>query len=58
MARTAPKPILVAIGDSDSHESALSYAANEAVREGRGLRLVHVMHPVHSSVGPSRRTSA
>ncbi len=52
MAHTAPKPILVAIGDADSHESALAYAAQEATREGRGLVLVHVMHPVHSSVGP------
>lgn len=52
MAHTAPKPILVGIGDPNSHESALAYAAAEAARERRGLRLVHVMQPVHSSVGP------
>lgn len=52
MAHTEAKPILVAIGDSESHESALVYAAQEATRERRGLVLLHVMHPVHSSVGP------
>ena len=38
-------PILVAVGDSDSHDAALRFAADEAVRDRRPFRLVHFMHP-------------
>jgi nucleotide-binding universal stress UspA family protein len=36
-------PILVAVGDSDAHDAALRFAAEQAVREHRPLRLVHVL---------------
>ncbi|QNN51878.1 universal stress protein [Nocardioides mesophilus] len=37
-------PIVVAVGDSDVHEAALTFATDQALREGRGVRLVHVVH--------------
>lgn len=36
-------PILVAVGDSDTHDAALRFAAEQALREHRPLRLVHVL---------------
>ena len=41
---THRKPILVAIGSVDSHDAALRFAADVAVRERRPLRLVHVVN--------------
>lgn len=38
-------PILVAVGDSDDHDAALRFAAEEALRVDRPLQLVHVIHP-------------
>lgn len=38
----SPRPLLVAIGDSDVHRAGLAYAIDVARRERRGLRLVHV----------------
>lgn len=46
-----PLPMLVAIGDSDDHDAALDHAAAQAVREGRDLVLVHVIHPVTGPYG-------
>ena len=37
------RPLLVAVGDAGTPGSALAYAAEEALREGRGIRLVHVV---------------
>lgn len=39
----APKPVVVAIGHQP-FDSALEYAAEQAVREGCGLHLLHVVH--------------
>jgi nucleotide-binding universal stress UspA family protein len=52
MTTDAPRPLTVAVGDSDEHVAALAYAAGEALREGRGLRLVHVVHALHTAMGP------
>lgn len=54
MTGSAPLPILVAFGDSDEHESALVWAAAEATREGRDLRLAHVVHPIRGTPGSAR----
>lgn len=45
-------PILVAVGDSDVHEAALIYAADQALRDGRGVQLVHVVHGGAGGGGP------
>jgi nucleotide-binding universal stress UspA family protein len=47
-------PILVAIGDSDTHDAALRFAADEAVRDRRPLRLVHVVHPPREGMFPEQ----
>src|SRR5690349_2874672 len=47
-------PILVAVGDSDSHDAALRFAADEAVRDRRPLRLVHVVHPPREGMFPEQ----
>jgi nucleotide-binding universal stress UspA family protein len=39
------RPLLVAVGDGDEREAALAYGAEVAAHEGRGLQLVHVVHP-------------
>src|SRR3954447_2140510 len=46
------KPILVAVGDSDDHEAALRFAAAEALRDDRPVRLAHIIHPPHGVTGP------
>jgi nucleotide-binding universal stress UspA family protein len=46
-------PILVAVGDSDVHEAALRFAAVEALRDDRPLRLAHVIHPPQGVDGPA-----
>lgn len=45
-----PNPIVVAVGHDDPHvaDSALAFAAAEALREGCGLHLVHALHVVSS----------
>lgn len=48
------RPILVAIGDSDTHDAALRFAADEAVRHRRPLRLVHVVHPPREGMFPEQ----
>lgn len=49
MPEQSPKPVVVAVGN-DPIDSALEYAAAEALREGCGL---HVLHAVHvSPTGP------
>jgi nucleotide-binding universal stress UspA family protein len=48
------RPILVAIGDSDEHDAALRYAAEEAVRDRRPLRLAHVMHTPREGMFPEQ----
>ena len=58
MTEQNPMPIVVAVGD-DSIDSALAFAAAEAVAAGCG---VHLLHAVHLFVqggdtsSPSRRT--
>jgi len=47
-------PIVVAVGDSDSHDAALRFAADEAVRDRRPLRLVHVVHPPREGMFPEQ----
>jgi nucleotide-binding universal stress UspA family protein len=47
-------PIVVAIGDSDSHDAALRFAADEAVRGGNPLCLVHVVHPPREGMFPEQ----
>ena len=51
---TKKRPILVAIGDSDKHDAALRFAADEAVRDRRPLRLVHVVHPPREGMFPEQ----
>jgi nucleotide-binding universal stress UspA family protein len=46
-------PILVAVGDSDDHEAALRFAATEALRDDRPLRLAHVIHPPQGVDAPA-----
>jgi len=48
------RPILVAVGDSDTHDAALRYAADGAVRDRRPLRLVHVVHPPGEGMFPEQ----
>ena len=43
-------PVVVAV--ADEHDAALRYAATEAVRERRSLRVVHVVPPPRGIVGP------
>ncbi len=45
-------PILVPVGDCDVHEAALLYAADQAMREARDVRLVHVVHAGTGGGGP------
>ena len=40
---SAPRPILLAVGDTDTYESSLNLACAEALRAGRSLRLAHVL---------------
>jgi nucleotide-binding universal stress UspA family protein len=47
-------PIVVAVGDSDTHDAALRFAADEAVRDGRPLCLVHVVHPPRGGMFPEQ----
>jgi nucleotide-binding universal stress UspA family protein len=47
-------PILVAVGDSDSHDAALRFAAQQALREHRPLRLVHVLPPTTGGLFPEQ----
>jgi nucleotide-binding universal stress UspA family protein len=49
------RPIIVAVGDSDVHESALRFAAGEALRDDRPLHLAHVIHPPQGVIGPDSR---
>lgn len=49
MSEQNPEPVVVAIG-LDPMDAALTYAADEAVRAGCGLHLVHVVH--HLAQGP------
>ena len=46
MTASSSLPLMVALGDSEEHKTAMTYASSEAVREGRDLVLVHVVHPV------------
>jgi nucleotide-binding universal stress UspA family protein len=48
------RPILVAVGDSDTHDAGLRFAADEAVRDRRPLRLVHVLHPPRDGMFPEQ----
>lgn len=48
------RPILVAVGDSDKQDAALRFAADEAVRDRRPLRLVHVVHPPREGMFPEQ----
>ncbi len=50
MSRTSVAPVLVAV--ADDHDAALRYAAGEAVRDGRPLRVLHVVHPPRGGPGP------
>lgn len=50
----ARPPVVVAIGDEDEHYAAVRFAAVEAVREGRPLRVVHVIHPPFLGPGPEQ----
>jgi nucleotide-binding universal stress UspA family protein len=50
MIHPAQAPIVVAV--ADDHDAALRYAATEAVRERRPLRLVHAVPPPRGVVGP------
>ena len=43
-------PVVVAV--ADDHPSALRFAAAEAVRDHRPLRVVHVLHPPRGGPGP------
>ncbi len=52
MTTPAPRPLLVAIGDSDAHGASLAYAVGVARHESRALRLVHVVHPPVGGSGP------
>lgn len=47
-------PILLAVGDSDAHDAALRFAAEEAVHQHRPLHLVHVMHPASGVTVPEQ----
>ena len=47
-------PILVAVGDSDTHDAALRFAAEQALREHRPLRLVHVLPPTSGGLFPEQ----
>ena len=49
-----PRPIVVAVGDSDAHDAALRFAADEAVRDRRPLCLVHVVHPPREGMFPEQ----
>jgi nucleotide-binding universal stress UspA family protein len=48
------RPILVAIGDSDTHDAALRFAADEAVRDRRPLHLAHVIHAPREDLFPEQ----
>jgi nucleotide-binding universal stress UspA family protein len=48
------KPIVVAVGDEDEHDAAVRFAAAEAVRDDRPLRIVHVIHPPILGPGPEQ----
>ena len=50
MSHRSVAPVVVAV--ADDHDTALRYAANEAVRDGRPLRVVHVVHPPPGGPGP------
>ncbi|MDX6302544.1 MAG: hypothetical protein QOF53_3758 [Nocardioidaceae bacterium] len=45
------RPILVAVGDSDVHESGLRFAAAETLRDDRPLHLAHVIHAPQGVIG-------
>lgn len=47
---SSPAPVVVAL--ADDHPGALRYAASEAVRDRRPLRVVHVLHPPRGGPGP------
>jgi nucleotide-binding universal stress UspA family protein len=47
-------PVLVAVGDEDDHDAAVRFGAAEAVREGRPLSVVHVIHPPALGPGPEQ----
>ena len=47
-------PILVAVGDSDTHDAALRFAADEAVRDQRPLHLAHVLHAPRAGMFPEQ----
>jgi hypothetical protein len=51
---THRRPVLVAIGDADSHDAALRFAADEAVRRHRPLRMVHVVDLTAGLVAPEQ----
>lgn len=42
----------VVVAVADEHDAALRYAAAEAVRDWRSLRVVHVVHPPRGLAGP------
>jgi nucleotide-binding universal stress UspA family protein len=50
----ARPPVVVAIGDEDEHAAAVRFAAAEAVREVRPLRVVHVVHAPILGPGPEQ----
>jgi nucleotide-binding universal stress UspA family protein len=47
-------PILVAVGDADTHDAALRFAAEQALREHRPLRLAHVLPPSTRGMFPEQ----
>ena len=47
---TSAAPVVVAVADED--DAALRYAAGEAVRDRRPLRVAHVLHPPSGGAGP------
>lgn len=47
-------PIVVAIGDADTPDAALRFAADEAVRGRKPLCLVHVLHPPREGMVPEQ----
>ena len=50
MSHPSARPVVVAV--ADEHDTALRYAAGEAVRDRRPLRVVHVVHPPRGGPGP------
>jgi nucleotide-binding universal stress UspA family protein len=45
MTETAPPPVIVGTDGSPASHAAVAWAADEALREGRPLRIVHVQEP-------------